>query len=332
MTIVKAKINNGEFVNFTYNTTTGKWEAQLQVPDTTSYLQPDHKYGIVFEAWDEQNNHVTLDRTDSTWGSELAVRVREKVNTVIEVIQPAPPYTVVSHTLVVEFNVTDQGGSLINPDSIKVGFGDNEYGIGDAEITETQITDGYNIVFEPGVYLQDGRYTITITASDMDENTSIETLEILINNDPSHYILDRTQADVDLVKELHEKWMNGTITEEEKELYATDLKGARNKSDFERIITNMDYIALMFDSPYSLPELPEIPTESYVQALRDVIDNFRNTLPIQLDTPYTPLLPINTYQKMNDLEQILFDIRNGTLYRFDYFCDDGTYADEDYLI
>lgn len=329
MRTVRAKIHNGQYVDFTFNPTSGLWEAQLQAPSETSYFQPDHKYVIQFEAWDEDGHNVILNNTDPTYGSELAVRVREQVNTVITLIQPStPPYIIHGSSMVVEFTVTDAGGSLIDEDSIKLTFGSNEYGIDSEYMTVTAITGGYHCVFDADVFMQDGTYDITIQASDNDENTSIEVFPIIIDTDPTSYVYDRTLEDVLLAKTLREKYLNGTITEAEKLIYATDLKGARNRSDFLRIINAMEYIALMFDVDFSINTLPEIPTESYIQELVDDVEMFRSTLPVHEDTPYTPSLPINTYKKMNDLEKILFDIHDNLRYRFTYYCDDGLYADQ----
>ena len=325
MRTVRVKIHNGEFVNLTFDPITCTWKSLLQVPSETSYSQQDHKYGMIFEAWDEYNNNVILDRTDTEFGADLVVRVREEQT---PVIQFTGPVRVEESLLHVAFDVTDEGGSNIDLDSIKIQFGQTIFDRNDPGMVITEVTPGtyYKVAFDPLMNVQDGVYEITAEARDGDENIFIASFYYEVDTDPTEFITDRTQADVDLVKELREKYLNGTITEEEKELYATNLKGARNRSDFIRILTNMRYIATMFEIPYSMDELPEIPRESYIQQLRDNVEMFRQKLPIHDTTPYTPFLPINSWQKMNDLEQILYDVHENLKYRFNYYCGNDAYT------
>ena len=327
MRLVRVKIANGSFVNLAYDEQQDKWSTLLQVPSETSYFQPDHKYGLVFEAWDEENHNVIYDRTDETFGDELAVRVRERTTPLIELIKPARPFIIDVSELNIEFNVTDLGGSTLDLDSILLKFYDDEFDLDNEYMTVTPITNGVNVVFNPPFFIQDGEYEIEITAEDYDDNMSKLNFSFIVDTDPCEFITDRTEADVQLVKELRQKYLDGTITEEEKALFAQDLKGARNRSDLLRILINMEYLAEMFTIDYDIDELPEIPNANYIQEMRDWVAYFRSNLPIHADTPFTPKLPINTYKKMNDLEKILFDIHDNLQYRFKYYCDDGLYCD-----
>lgn len=143
------------------------------------------------------------------------------------------------------------------------------------------------------------------------------------------FIFDRTQADVDLVKELNQKMQLGEATEAEKELWRGNLKGARNRDDIERILFNIDAIEQLtgFDSGKPVGEIPEIPWESYIQDIRDAVNTIRNWQTASFRMPETPNLPINTYQKMNDLEKILYMVytmyKNMVMYYSDeIYCDE----------
>lgn len=75
---IKATIN-GQQVQLTYNQGTGYWEASTSAPSTTSWKEQDHKYGIQLDAYDDAGNKTTIDRTDSQFGSNLQLRVLEKL-------------------------------------------------------------------------------------------------------------------------------------------------------------------------------------------------------------------------------------------------------------
>lgn len=47
------------------------------------------------------------------------------------------------------------------------------------------------------------------------------------------------------------------------------------------------------------------------------------------DTPKTPSMPVNTYQKMNDIEKILDDVYGILLNNFNYYCGSEIYAGDD---
>lgn len=66
--------------------------------------------------------------------------------------------------------------------------------------------------------------------------------------------------------------------------------------------------------------------------LRSVINNtevIRNAYMIHGDTPQTPSMPVNTYQKMNDIEKILDDVYGILLNNFNYYCGSEIYAGDD---
>lgn len=60
-------------------------------------------------------------------------------------------------------------------------------------------------------------------------------------------ITDRTQSDVDRVKYLAQRLKNGTVTDEERAEYLTDLKGAYNATDLNRITEAMVYLKELYE-------------------------------------------------------------------------------------
>lgn len=65
------------------------------------------------------------------------------------------------------------------------------------------------------------------------------------------WITDRTQADVDRVKELTEKARTGTWTEEEQQEWASGMKGALSYTDYNRIENGIKELAEIVGAPYS---------------------------------------------------------------------------------
>lgn len=65
------------------------------------------------------------------------------------------------------------------------------------------------------------------------------------------WITDRTQADVDRVKELTAKARTGTWTEEEQQEWAAGMKGALSYTDYNRIENGIKELAEIVGAPYS---------------------------------------------------------------------------------
>lgn len=65
------------------------------------------------------------------------------------------------------------------------------------------------------------------------------------------WITDRTQADVDRVKELTAKARSGTWTEEEQQEWAAGMKGALSYTDYNRIENGIKELAEIVGAPYS---------------------------------------------------------------------------------
>lgn len=147
------------------------------------------------------------------------------------------------------------------------------------------------------------------------------------------FIYNRTQEDVDRVKYLNNKYLTGTITEEEKQEWSRDLIGALNVSDLERVEWNSDVIASFFNKTIVTKrwKMGDIPRESDYKRIRDNVQEIRNMFPVSFETlPPVPEQSLNTFQKWNGLEKILYNIY--TIYQAtlknQYYCDTEMYAGE----
>lgn len=168
---VQATIN-GQTYNLTLNSSTGKWEATVTAPATSSYKQSGHYYGVSVKATDNAGNAVTKDATDSTLGSSLKLTVKEKVAPVIAITAPTANALIINNKPAIIWTVTDND-SGVNPDTIKLTI-DSGSAITGSSITKEVITNGYKCTYTPTTALADGNHTIKVDASDFDGNAAAQ--------------------------------------------------------------------------------------------------------------------------------------------------------------
>ena len=120
-------------------------------------------------------------------------------------------------------------------------------------------------------------------------------------------ITDRVQADVDRVAALAARVSAGTATDAEKTEWASDLKGAYNASDLNRVGAAVAYAVTV--NPKQDWTGSDIPTAGQMAAyLRDVAA-LRGAIAVMASTPPTPDSANNlTWQEANNIEQILLDV------------------------
>ena len=89
-------------------------------------------------------------------------------------------------------------------------------------------------------------------------------------------------------------------------------KGVLNADDINRIENNTETIADKIAVPVTVKSWPVggLPRVSDYKRIRDNVERIRQGYGIRSDTPATPEQPLNTYQKWNDIERILFDVND----------------------
>lgn len=130
-------------------------------------------------------------------------------------------------------------------------------------------------------------------------------------------ITDRVQADVDRVAQMAGRVSAGTATDAEQTEWASDLKGAYNASDLNRVGAAVAYVAGRLNGyGYTVTVNPkqdwtgsDIPTAGQMAAyLRDVA-TLRGAIAVMASTPPTPDSVNNlTWKEANDIEKILVDV------------------------
>lgn len=161
---------NGQTHTLTYNATTKKYEATITAPSTSSYNQNGHYYNVQIKATDEAGNSVTKDATDTTLGSSLQLKVKEKVAPVISITAPSSSAKLNNNKPVINWTVTD-ADSGVNPSTIKLIIDSQTITTG---ITKTQSGKNYTCSYTPTIALSDGTHTIKVSASDYDGNAATQ--------------------------------------------------------------------------------------------------------------------------------------------------------------
>ena len=161
---------NGQTHTLTYNATTKKYEATITAPSTSSYNQNGHYYNVKVKATDEAGNSVTKDATDTTLGSSLQLKVKEKVAPVISITAPSSSAKLTNNKPVINWTVTD-ADSGVNPSTIKLIIDSQTITTG---ITKTQSGKNYTCSYTPTTALSDGTHTIKVSASEYDGNVATQ--------------------------------------------------------------------------------------------------------------------------------------------------------------
>lgn len=165
---VTAKIN-GQSYTLTLNASTGKYEATVTAPTKSSYNQEGHYYNVEVSATDDAGNTATKDASDSTLGTSLQLKVKEKVAPVISITAPTAGATLTNNKPTITWTITDED-SGVNPDTISLTI-DSGTAV-TSGITKTKSADGYTCSYTPASALADGSHTITFNASDYDGNAA----------------------------------------------------------------------------------------------------------------------------------------------------------------
>ena len=130
-------------------------------------------------------------------------------------------------------------------------------------------------------------------------------------------ITDRVQADVDRVAQLAGRVSAGTATAAEQTEWASDLKGAYNASDLNRVGAAVAYVAgrltgygyAVSVSPRQDWQVADIPTQESMTAYLADVAALRGAIAVMNSTPTTPDSASGlTWREANDIERILLDV------------------------
>ena len=175
---------------------------------------------------------------------------------------------------------------------------------------------------------EDNLYHIYLEMFDEAGNKSIyeNTIEYIL----PWFVYDRTQEDVNEVVRLEKVGWAG-MTEDERTTWRKGMKGALNLSDIKRIENDCYILAQLLNVSIVThrENLPRFPTGSYFKALLENVSTLRAVGYRYQTTPEVPEQPINTYQKVNDIEKILSDIYDVYNSNFVHYAGEGLYAGQE---
>ena len=141
-------------------------------------------------------------------------------------------------------------------------------------------------------------------------------------------VTDRSQSDVSRLLELLKKGWDDFAADEKTE-WTAGMKGALNRSDMQRIQNNTQLLSEVLELKLAVADAPDHPNEQFLTSVLANTEIIRNAYMIHSDTPETPQMPVNTYQKLNDIEKILNDVYSILMSNFNYYCGTEIYAGEE---
>lgn len=147
-------------------------------------------------------------------------------------------------------------------------------------------------------------------------------------------ITDRTILDIDKLQEYDEIGYKNLTTEQKNE-WLSGMKGALNSSDLNRIESNQQYIFTLLSNQYILTFKTNWLMTDFVE------DSDENRILMNLKTlmqpfnfeeePQVPEKPLNYFEKINQIENIILQIYNKYYSKIKYYefqTDNG----EDFLV
>lgn len=166
---VRAQVN-GTWHTLTYNGSTGKYEATITAPGSTSFHQSGGYYNVQVEATNTAGTKGTADGTTLTG---LRLVVKERVAPVITILSPSSGAYVSNNKQPVVFTLVDEtGGSGINTSSLVVKL--DGTAVASNTLAMTPVTNGYSVTYTPSAAVADGTHTITVDVSDNDGNAAAQ--------------------------------------------------------------------------------------------------------------------------------------------------------------
>lgn len=131
-------------------------------------------------------------------------------------------------------------------------------------------------------------------------------------------VFDRAQADVERVKTLTQKMIDGTANDAERnEWLSGSMKGSYNASDLNRVGAAIEYLTeALYSMGYNVPTVPkddwtetDIPMQSQMDIYINNIQLLRDILPYV--APDAPDAPENlTFEQANNIEEILYTLES----------------------
>lgn len=213
---VKATVCGQEYT-LVYNSNTGRYEAEVTAPSSSSWQNNDgHYFPVTVSATDEAGNETIISDTEGDFKENLKLYAKEQIKPTIANISPSSDATIGNSNPTIEFDVLDNsngqssGFSGVDPDSIILTVGGTA--VNASAINKEAITGGYKCTYIPDTAIADGNCIITINVSDFDGNTS-ETASVTFNVDTTPPVLNVTAPDDNTSVNTPKIFVRGTTSD-----------------------------------------------------------------------------------------------------------------------
>ncbi|MEG1497627.1 MAG: hypothetical protein RR385_09680 [Clostridiales bacterium] len=169
---VTAKIN-GQIHTLTYNSISGKYEATISAPSTSSYNNnAAHYYPVELTVADDAGNSTIVNDSHGSLGANLKLKVKEKVKPTVAFTSPTADATIINSKPQITALLRDNDSGI---DTASIILKVDNVAVPVANINKSAVTGGYNIDYTPTSSLGDGNHTISLQVSDNDGNQCVAT-------------------------------------------------------------------------------------------------------------------------------------------------------------
>ena len=127
-------------------------------------------------------------------------------------------------------------------------------------------------------------------------------------------ITDRSASDAEKAQEY---WTRGfdNLTASEQSEFMAGMKGSLNTSDLTRIQGNISILSEQLNLKLTVSSVPEYPKETLFTEILSNITAIRSS--VEVGT--IPEAPINTYTKVNQIEDLLMEVHDILINHY-YYC------------
>lgn len=161
-------IIDGKKIVARYDAEEDLWIVEGNAPAESSWSQPGHIYGITLFAEDEAGNVASIDSTNPTYGSRLAIRVLETTPPEAKILTPTAMSVIGVNQAEIRLQMSDNS-SGINMSSVSASLNGSD--ISD-QLEWTQENHVYNTTYL-ATGLNDGTNIVEFSVQDNDGNKSV---------------------------------------------------------------------------------------------------------------------------------------------------------------
>lgn len=176
---VKATVN-GQTYTLSLNQSTGAYEATITAPNKSSFNESGGYFDVSVTAYDDSGNTTTVNSSDSSFGDDLKLYVKEKVAPTITVVSPTNDALLGNNKPTISWKCQDDD-SGVDKDTIKLYIDNTEVS---GTINASLSGNVYTCSYIPTTALSDGSHTLRFECYDNDGNKGETSITISVDTVP----------------------------------------------------------------------------------------------------------------------------------------------------